>query len=301
MIMVKRRGFTLVELLVVIAIIALLMSILMPAVQLVRKQTKALLCVSNLRQWGVLFLMYADDNQGLFFGVGRGGYGYSWFDKLRPYYFEQGSITLCPMASQPALDWVDPADHTLGVHQVRPAGIFTAWGKLYGDVYWFEPGDYGRYWYEYGDYGSYGMNSWAGHETAPRSNIRPRLPADHWHGPYVRGAADVPLLMDSSRWRFSVWDTGQPPTYDGEPRSSYGYDEIRHCCLNRHNGYVGMLFLDGGVRRVGLKELWTLKWYRSFARNNMYTVAYYGGSRSACAAVWDSPEVAPWMKNMREY
>ena len=58
--------FTLVELLVVIVVIALLMAILMPALQLVRDQTKTLICKSNLKQWGVMFMMYADDHGGKF-------------------------------------------------------------------------------------------------------------------------------------------------------------------------------------------------------------------------------------------
>jgi prepilin-type N-terminal cleavage/methylation domain-containing protein len=61
-----RRGFTLIELLVVIAIIALLMAILMPALQRVNKQAKTILCRANLREWGVLWAMYTDDNDGKF-------------------------------------------------------------------------------------------------------------------------------------------------------------------------------------------------------------------------------------------
>ena len=60
----KNKGFTLIELLVVIAIIALLMAILLPAMQKVRKQARAVLCVSNLNQWGTILALYAEDYQG---------------------------------------------------------------------------------------------------------------------------------------------------------------------------------------------------------------------------------------------
>jgi prepilin-type N-terminal cleavage/methylation domain-containing protein/prepilin-type processing-associated H-X9-DG protein len=56
------RGFTLVELLVVIAIIALLMAILMPALQRVKKQARTVVCRSNLRQVGLIITMYLEDN-----------------------------------------------------------------------------------------------------------------------------------------------------------------------------------------------------------------------------------------------
>ncbi len=54
-------GFTLVELLVVISIIAILMSILLPVLSRARGHTKAIVCMSNLRQLGFVFLFYADD------------------------------------------------------------------------------------------------------------------------------------------------------------------------------------------------------------------------------------------------
>ena len=58
----KPRGFTLIELLVVIAIIAILMAILMPALNRAREQGKRAACLSNLKQLTLSWIMYADEN-----------------------------------------------------------------------------------------------------------------------------------------------------------------------------------------------------------------------------------------------
>jgi prepilin-type N-terminal cleavage/methylation domain-containing protein/prepilin-type processing-associated H-X9-DG protein len=67
----KAKGFTLVELLVVIGIIALLISILLPSLSRAREQAKRVACASNVRQFCVTMLMYADANKGTFFEGGN--------------------------------------------------------------------------------------------------------------------------------------------------------------------------------------------------------------------------------------
>ena len=60
----KLGGFTLIELLVVIAIIAVLMSILMPALNRAREQGKRAVCLNNVRSLTIAWVMYSDDNDG---------------------------------------------------------------------------------------------------------------------------------------------------------------------------------------------------------------------------------------------
>jgi prepilin-type N-terminal cleavage/methylation domain-containing protein/prepilin-type processing-associated H-X9-DG protein len=79
--MSKRNGFTLIELLVVIAIIAILMAILMPALQRAREQGKRAMCLNNLRQLSLAWIMYADENGGKIVN-GMGGYDRSEGDRV---------------------------------------------------------------------------------------------------------------------------------------------------------------------------------------------------------------------------
>ena len=83
--MIKKTGFTLIELLVVIAIIAVLMGILMPALQNVKKQGYAVVCRNNFKSIGLAAQMYAQDNK---YKIPRGlvyATDDAWFELFMPY------------------------------------------------------------------------------------------------------------------------------------------------------------------------------------------------------------------------
>ena len=66
---------------------------------------------------------------------------------------------------------------------------------------------------------------------------------------------------------------------------------MARCCINRHSGAINCLFLDGSARKVGLKELWALKWHKSFDTAGPWTQA--GG-----VTVADWPQ---WMHEFKDY
>lgn len=107
--MEQKKGFTLIELLVVIAIIALLIAILLPALEKVRKQAKLIICQSNQRQWGIYIATMLADNDELF-PKGPGGatapgthaHSEHWIWVLRPYHKNNHDLFCCPLATKPS-------------------------------------------------------------------------------------------------------------------------------------------------------------------------------------------------------
>jgi prepilin-type N-terminal cleavage/methylation domain-containing protein/prepilin-type processing-associated H-X9-DG protein len=234
------RGFTLIELLVVIAIISLLMAVMMPALQRVKKQARLVACQARLRQWAVVFKMYADDNDGRM--MRSRGYhieGFMWIEALRDLYKDPG-LRLCPMASK--------------IEREERPRRFKAWT-------WFE------------EHGSYGINDWVYDPAPDVEAIGGRPVEDYWRYTSVGGANRIPLLLDASHPHGGPAHTDPPPEFEDMPPVWGAGNRMAHYCIKRHDGFVNSAFLDWSVRKVGLRGLWKLKWHRRFETDGPWTAA----------------------------
>jgi prepilin-type N-terminal cleavage/methylation domain-containing protein len=251
------RGFTLIELLVVISIVVLLMALLFPALQRAKKQAHAVACQVQLHEAGLIFSLYVSENDGRFLRYKEGGTS-AWFTLTNPPFREHAELSLCPSATKPL-----PEENVW-------------WGDTFHAYSWS--------WAGVSDtYGSYGTNYHV-YDRSPRGRA---IEPTQWTSGNVRGAGRIPLLCDSATLSVAPRHTDPPGEFEGYIKN-YPFSEM---CLNRHHHGINVLFLDWSVRKVGLKELWTLKWHRQFNTSGPWTKA--GG-----ALPEDWPE---WMRQFKDY
>jgi prepilin-type processing-associated H-X9-DG protein len=263
------------------------MAILLPALHRARNQARAVVCQANLKQWGTTFAVYIEENNG---HIPKYSGDLLWF--LRGTYIYEGDpnnpliqqdintkgIACCPMATKSG-DGLGTfgASASMGIYSYDMEGTtgstFRAWEII-------QPLPKFR-----GSYGFNGelINKFPSLSEISNPNVR-RISDINIYS--LKNRTEIPLFLDSITYHGSM--TRILNRIIEPPITELSYHDF---CINRHYGHVNGLFLDWSVRKIGLKQLWKLRWNEDFDRANQWTIA--GGVQ---------PENWPeWMWGFKDY
>jgi hypothetical protein len=225
------------ELLVVISIITLLIAILQPSLGAAKRHARAVKCSTQSAQMARAVTNYADDNFGRLFPIVHEPNKY-WIGMLARYWSKEDNLIICPDGNQPSG----------GLGDAR-----KAWGPSGG---WMD-----------NKMGSYGMNLWLLPTGVYATDANMAQAGYIRHMDYA--TSDTPVFGDS-QW-VGAWpaDIDSLPTDFQAPPNTHalGFFMSRFC-IDRHDMKISVSFTDGGARLVGIRELWSLKWNKTFKTKN---------------------------------
>jgi prepilin-type N-terminal cleavage/methylation domain-containing protein/prepilin-type processing-associated H-X9-DG protein len=262
----SKKAFTLIELLVVIAIVALLISILIPALNKVKENARTVVCRTNVRSLVLGFRLYVESNDQKLLRHGIPGVDENlWMMEIRDQVGDVDKVRYCPSTKlnpQPApytwpngmgsskLTWIWPYGAEDSNGDLIPPGSVTA---------------------DQAEYGSYGHNYWLYGDDDGYFVSAAEWEASAWKTTNPPGSATVPVFVDCKWVDYFARDTDIcPADYDLNTDGGAG---ILRLLMSRHADEINIGFVDGHVETVELENLWSFKWSRIFRTTSVMTRA----------------------------
>jgi prepilin-type N-terminal cleavage/methylation domain-containing protein/prepilin-type processing-associated H-X9-DG protein len=253
---IGRSGFTLAEMLVVLVVITILASLLLPAISRGKAKARDVHCKSNLKQWGIVWRVYAEEN-GNSFSSGTSATNWArgdWLLAIMSSHQRKPDLLLCPSATSRRGPGEREVKVSPGSSQAADwGGPTTAWASPLPD-----PQNPSRR-----IISSYALNSWAYNPPFDLLEIQGRPTAFNWRKlDAPSDPSNTPMFLDAM-WRGGgPFPTDPPPAFNGEWAGINA--EFHHFAIARHNKGVNVVFFDGSVRYLPARDLWNLPWHNQY-------------------------------------